>query len=73
MLMTPVAKDSPLWAAWKAYQASEGYDNTKIHAINPEHTEGSLWAAFSAGWAAGLRELGGQKRGPVTVRGEVER
>lgn len=60
-LMTPVAKDSPLWAAWKAYQASEDYDNTKICAINPEHTEGSLWAAFSAGWAAG-RELSVRER-----------
>lgn len=64
-LMTPVAKDSPLWAAWKAYQASEDYENTKIHAINPEHTEGSLWAAFSAGWAAAMLRTARDRGVPV--------
>lgn len=49
---SPVPKDSPLWLAWSAYTATEGYANTKRWAIHPEHTEGSLWAAFEAGFAA---------------------
>lgn len=38
--------------AWEAYKATEGYANTKRWATKPEHTEGSLWAAFEAGFNA---------------------
>lgn len=57
--------DSPLMIAWNAYRATDDYANTlkwarhlSMHLqeaqatiIHP-HTEGSLWAAFMAGWKA---------------------
>lgn len=48
----PVPADHPLMTAWNAYKASEGYANTLRWAKEPAHTEGSLWAAFSAGFDA---------------------
>jgi hypothetical protein len=58
--------------AWKAWQASEDYDNAKrwaqelsIKSNGPKlaawtaehpHLEGSLWAAFVAGWNARASE-----------------
>lgn len=53
---TPVPKDHPLWIAWKEYQSSGGYANTLHWAVvstDAEHVEGSLWAAFEAGFNAG--------------------
>ena len=55
--MAPVPKDSPLMVAWEAYKASEGYANTKAWALNPQHVDGSLWAAFQAGYEAALEGL----------------
>lgn len=51
--MAPVPEDHPLMVAWKAYKESPDYANTKKWAMHEEHTEGSLWAAFMAGFAAG--------------------
>lgn len=51
-VMQQVAKDAPLMIAWEAYKATEDYANTKRWATKPEHTEGSLWAAFMAGFNA---------------------
>lgn len=48
--MTPEPKDSPLMKAWEAYKQTPEYANTKQWASKEEHTEGSLWAAFSAGF-----------------------
>ena len=50
--MTPVPSDHPLMKAWTAYKQTEGYANTQMWARHPEHTEGSLWAAFEQGWHA---------------------
>lgn len=47
---SPVAKDSPLWRAWQAYKETPEYANTLHWAVQPEHAEGSLWAAFSVGF-----------------------
>ena len=53
--MSPVPDDHPLMVAWKAYQQTEDYANTKRWADT--HTVGSLWAAFEQGWlAAGGRQ-----------------
>lgn len=49
---TPVDRTSPLWLAWVAYQTSRDYANTARCAVHPEHTKGSLWAAFASGFAA---------------------
>lgn len=50
--MTPVPNDDPLMVAWNEYKASEEYRNTKKWAAFEEHVDGSLWAAFLAGWSA---------------------
>jgi len=38
--------------AWKEYQASDDFANSQKWARHPAHTEGSLWAAFLAGFQA---------------------
>lgn len=45
-----VAPDSPLMVAWKAYSSTPAYAASKAWALHAEHTEGSMWAAFAAGW-----------------------
>ena len=36
------------WAEWKL---SEDYHNSRKWALLDEHVDGSLWAAFTQGWA----------------------
>lgn len=48
----PVPQDSPLMIAWKAYKATPEYANALRWGTYQEHTEGSLWAAFEAGFNA---------------------
>jgi hypothetical protein len=57
-------KDHPLMKAWEKYKASEGYANSLKWArtarvqdhpdgamtLTYPHTEGSMWAAFCAGY-----------------------
>lgn len=54
--MTPVPADSPLMLAWNAYKASEGYENTKRWAAHLHAVDGSLWAAFEAGFTHAAAE-----------------
>src|SRR5712691_5739140 len=51
-VMTPLPADDPRLVAWTSYTATEDYRNTKKWAEHTDHGEGSLWAAFIAGWAA---------------------
>jgi hypothetical protein len=46
----PVPASHPLMKAWIAYKASPEYANTLGWASQPQHTEGSLWAAFERGY-----------------------
>lgn len=50
--MSPIAKDAPVMVAWEAYKAGDSYQNTRRWASHEEHVDGSLWAAFSAGFTA---------------------
>jgi len=50
--MAPVATDHPMLVAWTAYKATTDFANTKHWAAHAEHVDGSLWAAFVAGWDA---------------------
>ena len=50
--MTPVNHNSPLWKAWLAYHKTEAYTNTRYWAQRQDHVDGSLWAAFVAGFEA---------------------
>lgn len=47
---TPLPSDDARMVAWREYTATDEYRNTKRWAVEPPHTEGSLWAAFLAGW-----------------------
>jgi hypothetical protein len=51
-LMTPVPEGDPLRVAWDKYKATADYQNTRKWALDPDHVDGSLWAAFVAGWLA---------------------
>ena len=48
---TPADPNGPLMTAWKSYQETADYLNTLSWATKPQHTEGSLWAAFARGFA----------------------
>lgn len=45
-------EDSPVVVYWSEYEASERFENAKRWAVKPENLQGSLWAAFVAGWDA---------------------
>lgn len=50
----PVDQTSPLWLAWLDYQRTEDYRNTlEWWGKPPQEPEGTLWAAFMAGFNAG--------------------
>ena len=48
--LTPFPASDPRMVAWKAYQATNEYANSRKWALHEEHVEGSLWAAFLAAW-----------------------
>ena len=48
----PVPKDHPLMQAWEKFNASEEYANSFSWARHEQHRQGSMWAAFMAGWEA---------------------
>lgn len=47
---SPLPKDHPLVVAWEEYRATDEYANTRKWALHEQHVDGSLWAAFMAGW-----------------------
>ncbi len=50
--MAALSKDDPRMIAWTQYKHSDDYVNAKRWATFEQHTEGSLWAAFIAGFEA---------------------
>lgn len=46
----PLPDDHPLKIAWEEYKQSKSYANTRQWALQEDHVDGSLWAAFSFGW-----------------------
>ena len=55
--MEQVAKDNTMWLALVRYISTEHYTNTHKWATVPQHTKGSLWAAFIEGFKAGSDSL----------------
>jgi hypothetical protein len=53
-IMRPVGKDEPVMIAWNRYTGTDDFPNTRRWALHEQHVEGSLWAAFSAGFHAAL-------------------
>lgn len=68
--MQPLRADDPRMIAWNAYRESDDFQNTKRWATQPDHTEGSLWAAFLRGWEACARA--GGAGGSMSVKPTVE-
>lgn len=59
--MSGIAKlplDHALMIAWNAYKDSDEYLSTRGWAQNPDHVDGSLWAAFMEGWNLATRRAG---------------
>ncbi len=49
-VMRALAPTEPVMVAWREYQKTEDYANTKRWVAFMDHREGSLWAAFSEGF-----------------------
>ena len=47
---TPMPADHPIMQGWQAWRATEDGANSAKWAIEPQHTDGSLWSAYLAGW-----------------------
>jgi hypothetical protein len=47
---TEIPKDSPLMLEWENYKDSDEYQNSFRWAAQEEHRDGSMWAAFMAGF-----------------------
>ena len=58
-VMAVVDEDSAVMVAWKAYKARPDYNSTRRWAQVEAHVDGSLWAAFLAGYLAGSGETVG--------------
>lgn len=50
--MTICPATDPLMIAFSAWHESAEYANTRRWALKPDHVDGSLWAAFEAGFKA---------------------
>lgn len=64
LAMSPCPPDSPLMQGWERYKASEEYRNSFKWAEYEQNRAGSMWAAFSSGFAA----AGGQVQFPGPER-----
>jgi hypothetical protein len=51
-VMQQVPGDDPLMVAWNRYKETEAFANTKRWSTVPQHVDGTLWAAFVAGFRA---------------------
>lgn len=52
--MMQVPADHPVMVAWREYQATDEYVNSRKWASDPEHIDGSLWAAFLMGYRTAM-------------------
>lgn len=48
-----IPSDHPLMRAWEDYKKMPDYANALQWALQPEHTQGALWGAFSRGYMHG--------------------
>lgn len=55
-VQTQLPKDHPMMIAWEAYKETADFENTRKWVNHPEHSIGSLWAAFTAGYRAGIHD-----------------
>jgi hypothetical protein len=57
--------------AWTAYSEGDEYANSARWAVQPEHTKGSMWAAFCSGWSAGTRHVPSPASSSSVVQGDA--
>lgn len=55
--MMALPKDHPIMLAWESYRSTSEYANSFRWAEKAEHRDGSMWAAFLAGWQAAQGEM----------------
>jgi hypothetical protein len=60
----------PMLVAWKAYASGDAYKNSLKWAAFDEHREGSMWAAFTAGYEAAQQDARLPKDAGVTTETE---
>ena len=71
-------RDHPMRAAWDQYKATDDYANSRRWALDQEaderrYVDGSLWAAFCAGWEASIaHEMRGSKMRTTVPAGAPE-
>ena len=53
--MCAVSADAPLMRAWRSWLKTADYSIAHDCAVDPQHTDGALWEAFSKGFRAGQR------------------
>jgi hypothetical protein len=51
-VLVALSNDDPRMIAWEKWKASEDFMNTRKWALKEAHVDGSLWAAFLAGWTS---------------------
>lgn len=67
-----VPADAPVMIAWTAYKAREEYANSWRWAAHEEHRDGSMWAAFYAGFYAAAFNAAQAAEPPASPVGAVE-
>jgi len=61
-VMRQLPEDDPLMIAWKEYKQLPRYGTTRKWALHEKHVDGSLWAAFSAGYIAARQPPESQRK-----------
>lgn len=60
---TVLPSDHPMMTAWMEYRVTADYANSLAWCAHPEHREGSLWGAFTAGYV--FSHVDGETSEPV--------
>lgn len=69
-VMQQVKSDAPVMKAWNNYKAGDDFQNTRRWALHESHVNGSLWAAFYAGYfACAVDQQSGVREGMLRAAG----
>lgn len=50
LIEVKIPADHPMMKAWNKYKDTEEYSNSRYWAVHGDHVDGSMWAAFCAGY-----------------------
>lgn len=65
-VMMQLPDSDPRMKAWRLYKSSPDYKNSHRWAAHEEHRDGSMWAAFEAGWRASQNYESADRAEPET-------